>query len=103
VSSEKTGGLDTDQRLVQAPPPMRGGYLTERGSTRRNGMPITHPYAWNDGDEVAEPREIVRALHRQLGARYYDCCDHCGHDSGDPPHTVRCSGGCNDAQDGEQP
>ena len=103
MSDNSTGGLDTPLRRPAAPPPMRDGYRTGPGATHRNGLPETHPYAWNDDEEVAEPAEIVRALHRELGLRYYGCCEHCEHKPGDPPHTIRCDGGCNDAQDGEQP
>jgi hypothetical protein len=102
VSLERVA-LDTDLRPVVPAPPMGDGYRTAPGSTHRNGLPGTHPYAWNDGGDVAGPREIVRALHRQLGLRYYGCCKHCEHDAGDPPHTIRCDAGCNDSQDGEEP
>jgi sugar (pentulose or hexulose) kinase len=104
MSKPEGGGLDTDLRPVAAAPPLDDGIArTMPGSTFPNGMPERHPYLYLDGENVAEPAEIVRALHRQLGLRYYDCCGHCEHDSGDPPHTVRCDGGCNDSQDGETP
>ena len=97
------GGLDVNLRPVVPPPPVRDGIRTAPGAAHRNGIPERRAYAWNDGGDVAEPAEIVRALHRELGARYYGCCKDCAHAAGAPPHTVRCSGGCNDGQEGEAP
>ena len=97
------GGLDVNLRPVVPPPPARDGIRTMPGSTSRNGMPERRAYAWNDGGDVAEPAEIVRQLRKlitdanpDLGP--WDCCRHCQHDVNDPPHTVRCPGGCNDTE-----
>jgi hypothetical protein len=95
------GGLDTNLRPVIAPPPIGDGIRTEPGTTHRNGMPERHPYHYLDGEDVAEPAEIVRRLRKLItdanpGLGPWDCCECCEHDAADPPHAVRCPGGCND-------
>jgi hypothetical protein len=77
------GGLDASLRPVIPIPPIEHGVRTMPGSTFRNGMPERRPYLYLDGEDVAEPAEIVRRLREEIIARnpdlgLYGCCDDTG-------------------------